>query len=173
MKKEPIKVFIHKNGTYVELSHERFCELKESDSEYQDKKFIMLHQMLLEVSEIDHQNFYRNKRRQKYLSERAKKGRDVSAEQPIKDKGDLEYKLEDIVEDINQDLAGQAERNIMLDRLIDCLDHLSTEEIYVLYLRFDEERTEEEIGQVFNISQQAVSKRIFKILGKLNKLLMQ
>ena len=50
---------------------------------------------------------------------------------------------------------------------------LSTEEIYVLYLRFDEELTEKKIGQKFNISQQAVSKRIFKILGKLNKLLMQ
>ena len=28
MNKEPKKVFIHKNGTYVGLSHEKFCELK-------------------------------------------------------------------------------------------------------------------------------------------------
>ena len=42
----------------------------------------------------------------------------------------------------------------------------------MLYLRYEEEHTEE-IGQVFNISQQAVSKCICKILSKLNKLLMQ
>ena len=71
MKYAPKKVFIIKDGGYQELTYEAYCALCESDSSYKDKRFIPLHGMLMEVTEDDFKEFYRNQRRQKYLEERS------------------------------------------------------------------------------------------------------
>lgn len=171
MKREPKKVFMLKNGTYTELTYKKFCKLSAFDSEYQGKKFIMLHRMLIEVTESDYRAFYRDKRRQKYLKERSRKNRDVSLDHPLKNKAGGEYMLEDLLADKTQDVAARVEQKVMLNMLMSCVTILSAEEIYLLYLRYDKELTEKEIGQMFKISQQAISKRLRKILEKLKQLM--
>lgn len=64
MKYAPKKVFILSDGEYMEISYEKLCSLKK------DRRFVLLHGMLMEVSEDTYQDFYRDKRRQKYLYER-------------------------------------------------------------------------------------------------------
>ena len=72
MKYTPKKVFILDNGCYVDLSYEEFCLRKEKESLYLDKFFIPLHGMLMEVTEEQYKEFYRQKRRslQAYLQRR-------------------------------------------------------------------------------------------------------
>ena len=78
MKYAPKKVFIIKDGGYQELTYEAYCALCESDSSYKDKRFLPLHGMLMEVTEDDFKEFYRNQRRQKYLEERSINNQDIS-----------------------------------------------------------------------------------------------
>ena len=51
------------------LSLAEHLDRRETDEEYQQKKFIGIHGMIMEVSESDYTAFYRAKRRQKYLAE--------------------------------------------------------------------------------------------------------
>lgn len=78
MKNTPKKVFILENGNYKELSYEDFCSFKENDISYADKLFIPLHGMLMEVTEETYRNFYKSKRRQKYIDERSAENNDFS-----------------------------------------------------------------------------------------------
>lgn len=67
MKYAPKKVFVLDNGSYTELSYEKFCSHKENDVSYVDKFFIPLHGMLMEVTEETYRDFYKSGRRQKYI----------------------------------------------------------------------------------------------------------
>lgn len=70
MKKlNPKKVFIIADGSYREITPAEHEFRKEADAGYREKKFIGLHSMIMEVSEKEYIEFYRNKRRQKYLDE--------------------------------------------------------------------------------------------------------
>ena len=66
--------------------------------------------MLMEVPEDAYKAFYKRKRREKYLKDRSK------------DNG------EDILVDTVADTQGQAERNLLLDKLRRALNKLSEEE---------------------------------------------
>lgn len=59
MKYAPKKVFVLDNGSYTELSYEKFCSHKENDVSYVDKFFIPLHGMLMEVTEETYRDFYK------------------------------------------------------------------------------------------------------------------
>ena len=63
----PRKVFIKENGEYLELTYEAYCTRCETDPFYQNRRFLPLHGMLMEVSEEEYVQFYRQKNRQKYL----------------------------------------------------------------------------------------------------------
>ena len=101
MKYAPKKVFIIKDGGYQELTYEAYCALCESDSSYKDKRFIPLHGMLMEVTEDDFKEFYRNQRRQKYLEERSINNQDISIDMlPTQ-----EFRDRDVLFDSDQDVA--------------------------------------------------------------------
>ncbi len=79
MKKlNPKKVFIIADGSYREITPAEHEFRKEADAGYREKKFIGLHSMIMEVSEKEYIEFYRNKRRQKYLDEQRRDNGDVS-----------------------------------------------------------------------------------------------
>lgn len=67
--KTPGKVFILKNNEYIEITLQEHEVLKETMPGYLDKKFVFLHDCLMEVSESFYLDFYKDKRRQKYLDE--------------------------------------------------------------------------------------------------------
>ena len=117
MKYAPKKVFIIKDGGYQELTYEAYCALCESDSSYKDKRFLPLHGMLMEVTEDDFKEFYRNQRRQKYLEERSINNQDISIDMlPTQ-----EFRDRDVLFDSDQDVAEKVLNNIFLDKLREVL----------------------------------------------------
>ncbi len=68
MKYAPRKVYIKKDGDYVELSYQDFCRRRQTDQSYMDKLFIPVQGCLLEVVREQYTDFYRDKER--WLSEK-------------------------------------------------------------------------------------------------------
>ena len=162
MKYAPKKVFIIKDGGYQELTYEAYCALCESDSSYKDKRFIPLHGMLMEVTEDDFKEFYRNQRRQKYLEERSINNQDISIDMlPTQ-----EFRDRDVLFDSDQDVAEKVLNNIFLDKLREVLPLLDAEDQKLLWLRHGQELSEQKLGEIYGVSQQAISKRLRKLYDK-------
>lgn len=167
MKYTPKKVFILDNGCYVDLSYEEFCLRKEKDSLYLDKFFIPLHGMLMEVTEEQYKEFYRQKRRQKYLIECARQ------------KGALSYNAlstnefngEDILVDHSEPLDEKVIQKMMLDKLNHAMCILPEEEQEFIREIFFEELSERTLAEKYSVSQVAIHKRKTKILNKLKKII--
>ena len=58
MKHDPKKVFIKTKDGYLELTYEEYCSQYEGNPSYQNRRFLFLHGMLMEVSEKDYTAFY-------------------------------------------------------------------------------------------------------------------
>ncbi len=72
MKPTPKKVFIKENNTYLEITNEEHEQRKISVEGYSAKRFIMLHEVLLEVDEQVHKEFYSAKNHEEYLEWRTR-----------------------------------------------------------------------------------------------------
>ena len=167
MKQDPKKVYILENGSYIEITYEQLCQIRSTDEEYKKKhRFIRLHGVLM-VTDKDYKIFYEARRRQKYLKERSEEKRDISLDTLAQEKYDGEIMIPDRTENVEM----QVERKLMLENLKTCILLLSDESQKIIYLRFYENMTEEQIGEIYGITQQAVSKRIDRIVKKLKKLL--
>ena len=164
---QPKKVFIWENDAYKELSYEEFCHRRDSDPSYADKRFLLLYGMLMEVTQSDYDDFYRQKRRQKYIDERSEKNGDISFDTFTTDdsigKGISINGSEDISELVAQKMT--------LDKLRAGLFLLSEEERRLIQLHFYEKLSQTEISRLYGMNQSSVSRRITKILLKLKKIL--
>ena len=164
MEYTPKKVFLLEEGTYLELS---YAEFRQQAATYQGRWFIPLHGMLMEVSEDAYKAFYREQRRQKYLNERSNDNGDFSYDMLTTD----DFNGEDILVDTLADTAGQAENSILLDKLRCALTELPEEERTLLLQYYSAGMSECELSGIYGISQQAISKRVRKILVKLKNLI--
>ena len=164
MKYPPRKVFVLEDGMYVELSYVQFNQRKEC---YAGRRFIPLHGMLMEVSEGDYKAFYKDKRRQKYLDERSR------------DKGDFLYDMlttdefngEDILVDTVADTAGQAEKNVLVDKLHKAVLQLPVDEQELITLHFQKGFTQVDLAKILGINQSNVCRKISKVVEKLKFLM--
>ena len=163
----PRKIFILANGEYQEITLEEHTSRRESDVEYQSKKFIGLHGMIMEVSENDYLDFYRAKRRQKYLTECAIERGDVSCDALTTD----EFNGENVLADLSEDVAEQVISQMMVDKLNKALLQLSEDEQLLIYHHYYAGIPETELAEIYGITQQAVSKKITKIRAKLKNLI--
>lgn len=168
MKYTPRKVFILENGEYIEISYEELCRLTEdNNSPYADKLFLPLHGMLMEVTEDAYKDFYRDKRRQKYLNERSEVNEDFSYDMLTTD----EFNGEDILIDDSDDIAVQVEHKMMLDKLRSLFPLLSEEEQKLLNALYFKGMSERDWSKVSKIPQKTINDRKRRILAKLKKLL--
>ena len=152
MKKlNPKKVFIIADGGYREITPVEHEFRKETDAGYREKKFIGLHSMIMEVSEKEYIEFYRSKRRQKYLDEQRRDNGDVSYDALNSD----EFNGEEILIAGLPDVCDTLVHQQLLDKLRQAVDALP----------------ETELAERYGVSQQAISKKIAKIRAKLKKLL--
>lgn len=165
MKYAPKKVFILDNGSYTELSCEEFCLFKEKDISYADKFFIPLHGMLMEVSPKDYTDFYKSKRRQKYIDERSVENGDFSYNMLTTD----DFNGEDILVDTSQDIGDAVIYKIMLDKLSSSIILLSDDEQKLIREIFYEGLSERKLAEKYSVSQVAIHKRKTRILDKLKK----
>lgn len=142
MKKQPKAVYIIENGGYTELTYEEFRRREQICPLYADKLFLPLYGRLMEVSKEDYTEFYRAKRRQKYLDERSADNGDFSYDMLTTD----EFSGEDILK-------------------------LTDEEQLLIYRHYYAGISGTELAEIYGVSQQAISKRIAKIRVKLKNLL--
>ena len=164
---KPRKVFILYGGVYIELTYEEFEKRKESDRSVADKLFLPLYGRLMEVSKEDYAEFYRAKRRQKYLDERSADNGDFSYDMLTTD----EFSGEDILIADQPDVCDTVVESIMTDKLRKAILKLTDEEQLLIYRHYYAGISGTDLAEIYGVSQQAISKRIAKIRAKLKNLL--
>jgi len=164
VKYAPKKVFIIENGKYIELTYEEYILRKENNDTV--KFFLPLYGVLMEVSEDTYKEYYKDRRRQKYLAECSKENGEISYDSLTTD----EFNGEDILVD-KIDVLEEVERKLMRDLIHKSLLLLPEEERKLMSEIYVEGLTERQLAKKYGISQVAIHKRKNKILTKLKKIL--
>ena len=167
MKKQPKAVYIIENGEYTELTYEEFRRREQICPLYADKLFLPLYGRLMEVSKEDYEEYYRQRNRQIYIDRRASRNGDVSYNALTTD----EFNGEDILIAEQPDVCDTVVESIMTDKLKEAILKLTDEEQLLIYRHYYADIPGTELGEIYGVSQQAISKRIVKIRVKLKNLL--
>jgi len=166
MKYAPKKVFIKENEIYIEITNEEHESRKATDEQYAKRKFLPLHGMLMEVDKEFYDEFYRQKDRDEYLTWRTK-NKDVS----YNDYDTEECSGEEMLIDPDEDVATQVTDKLMREKLRSVLPLLSEDEQLLIRRHYYENISETELAKIYDITQQAISKRMLKIRTKLKNLI--
>ncbi len=161
------KCFLLSPDGYEEITYSELCHRRDTDTRYQERKFVPLHGMLMEVTDEQYADFYRAKNRQRYLDRRSAENGDISIDMLTTD----EFNGADILIDTAEPVDEQAIRKVMTDKLTCCLSLLSVDEQELIRKLFYEGMTEREYAAEKGIYHNAVHKKKMRILEKLKKLL--
>lgn len=161
--------FIRTENGYEQITYAELCKLRNANEEYKSKKFLSLHGMLMEVTEEQYKEFYRQKRRQKYIDERSIENGDFSYDMLTTD----DFNGEDIIPDESDPLDEQVIRKTMTDKLRCALRLLSADEQELIREIFVDELSERTLAEKYDVSQVAIHKRKVKILDKLKRILIR
>ena len=165
MKYAPKKVFILENGKYKEITYSELQKLEQSDKSYAEKFFLPLYGMLMEVTEEDYKDYYKDKRRQKYIDECSRKRGDVSY-----DALDTDETLgAETFEDKSINIEKQVEDKIMNSVLNKALKLLSPKDYTLIQMLFFENYSERTLSKQYGISRQALHKRLQKIFYQIKQ----
>ncbi len=167
MKYAPKKVFVLENGNYKEITYSELKTLEQIDKNYENKYFLPLHGMLMEVTEEEYKSYYKDNRRQKYIDERSRENGDVSYD--ALDSSDMLG--ESVLVDIETNVEEQVTNKIILEQLHNAFLLLSDEEKKLIMLRFFKGFSEVKLSGYYGISQQAISKRLKKVLLKIKEII--
>ena len=161
------KCFVFSPDGYEEITYSELCRRRDIDTSYQAKRFIPLHGMLMEVTPEQYADFYRTTNRQRYLDRRSAENGDISIDM-LTTEG---FNGADILADDAEPVDEQAIRQVMVDKLRDCLSLLSAEEQSLIYALFFEKLTERQYAEKQGVFHNAIHKKKKRILEKLKKLL--
>lgn len=167
MKYAPKKVFILENGNYKEITYGELKQLEQADKSYMDKFFLPLHGMLMEVTEETYKEYYRDKRRQKYIDERSKANGDVSYNALDTD----ETLGEDVFADTKTDVEAEVINKMTVAELRKAFLLLSPDERELITAIYIHNLTEREFAKQKGVYHNAVHKRKLRVLEKLKKFL--
>lgn len=167
MKYSPKKVFVMENRQYTEITFEELQRREKEVIGYKEKYFLPLHGMLMEVTKEEYTLYYKEKRRERYIAEQAKKVGTFSYDALTTD----EFNGEDILVDSNINPEEEAEHNIMIEILLSLFQKLSVEEQALIKAIYFDGMSEREYAEKLGIYHNAVHKRKLKILEKLKKLM--
>lgn len=167
MKYAPKKVFILEKGNYKEITYSELKQLEQADKSYMDKFFLPLHGMLMEVTEEAYKEYYRDKRRQKYIDERSRLNGDVSYNALDTD----ETLGEDVFADEKTDVEAEVINKMTVAELRKAFLLLSPDERELIKILFIDGVTERKASEIYGVSQVAIHKRKNRILAKLKDFL--
>lgn len=167
MKYAPKKVFILEKGNYKEITYSELKQLEQADKSYMDKFFLPLHGMLMEVTEETYRDYYRDKRRQRYIDERSRLNGDVSYNALDTD----ETLGEDVFADEKTDVEAEVINKMTVAELRKAFLLLSPDEREQIKILFIDGVTERKASEIYGVSQVAIHKRKNKILAKLKEFL--
>lgn len=142
-----------------------FAKGKNKNPNFRRNLFVPIHSVLMEVKEKTYREFYRDKRRQKYIKEQEVRRGDFSFDSLDTD----EFLGEDILVDMQVNVSEEVERKELIRTvrlalfLLSGADRKFVEEIFV------QERTERQLAKEYGVSQVAIHKRKKRILEKLKK----
>ena len=161
------KCFILSPDGYEEIAYSELCRRRDTDTTYEDRKFIPLHGMLMEVTPEQYAEFYRAQNRQRYLDRRSANNGDISVDMLTTD----EFSGTDILIDMEEPVDDQVIHKIMSDKLMECLSLLSKDEQELISDLFYSGLTERDAAKKYAVSQVAIHKRKQRILQKLKKMM--
>lgn len=161
------KCFIKTDNGYEEITYEELLCREEADPSYKGRRFLPLHGMLMEVTPEQYRDFYKARRRQKYLYERSRENRDISIDMLTTE----QFNGADILVSDGMDIEEQVAYKLLLDKLHSCLSLLTEEEQELIYALFFGKKTEREWSAETGIPQKTINNRKRKILLKLKALL--
>lgn len=180
MDNEPKKVFIKQAGEYVEITYHEFKKYFETenhndlntddelyDRSYKNRFFIHIDDYLLEVTREQYVEFYKEKRRQKYIREESQRTGEFSVDTITT----ASFNGEEILVDADTDVSEVAIKEILIDKVRKCLASLPPDEYEIIIQIYYDNKTERQLAQEYRISQVAIHKRKIKILEKLKKLM--
>jgi RNA polymerase sigma factor (sigma-70 family) len=143
----------------IEIPYAELQRCREQDEAFQNRRFIALHGMLLEVTEQEYQDFERQRRRERSHRQRW----------PVFAEGS--EALEQIAHDAALDFETQVLDQIMVEKLRNTLSALSTQDYELIEALYFCQKSGAEYGAEIGISKQAVSQRKHQILVKLKNLM--
>lgn len=101
------------------------------------------------------------------MKERSKDNSDFSYDMLTTD----EFNGEDILVDTVTDTAGQAEKNVLVDKLHKAVLQLSVDEQELITLHFQQGFSQVDLARILDINQSNVCRKISKIVEKLKFLM--
>ena len=160
------RVFVkNSNGTYTEISYEDFRRRKETDKSFKKRKFVRVFvDTLMEADEAGYQSIESLRRHLRHLRRTEKEHKlEFFEEVPHAaklDKNEVSESLEDILE-----------KKMTIEKLHACIAKLTEKQQELIqYLYFDG-LSQEEVAEIFGITQSAVSQRKATVIKKLRKLM--
>ena len=167
MKYVPKKVFILENGNYKEITYSELQKLERSDKSYEGKFFLPLYGMLMEVTAETYKAYYKDKRRQKYIDERSLLNGDVSY-----DALDTDETLGvEVFADTKTDVEAEVINKMTVAELRKAFLLLSPDEKKLLVEHFFDEKSQVELSKQYGVNQSNISRKINRIISKLQKIL--
>jgi RNA polymerase sigma factor (sigma-70 family) len=161
------RCFVSTNGGYEEISYAELQERRAVNPTYVDKRFIPLHDMLMEVTETDYQDFYRSIRRQKYIDAEARRNGAVSYNALDAD----EMSGADIIMDASPLVDEQAINNLLLEEMLSCFGRLGEADHELLTALYFDEKSAKQLAQEIGVSKTTVNYRRRRAIARLKKMM--
>lgn len=167
--KDNAKCFIKiGKGIYEEITYEELEKRRKIVNSYNEKKFIYIHGMLLEVSKKGYEDYYTEIERNRYCKKVLQKLQVVSIEELNSDE-DMNDK--EVIADISKDTEFEIERKIEIEQLRKALLKLDKEEYKMIRELFFNEKTMTEYARNTGCGISTIFDRKVKVLEKLKKIL--
>ena len=158
------RVFIQKNGGYLEISYEEFCRTQ--DTIFKDSFFISSYGVLMEVTQEFYQDYYTEKNHLEYLDK-------LATENTISfnNLDTEEFNGEDTLIDYSEDVIEQVTTKLMIEKLHSVLPLLDEDEYQLINEHFFLGISQVELGEIYRVNQSNISRKIARILKKLKNFL--
>lgn len=171
------KVYIIENGEYKEIPYSDFeermaanapSEEEKTDEAKPDKRFfILIDDALLEVTREQYIDYYKDKRRQKYVDEEAVAAGVFFAD----DLTDSSINGEVIFVDTAPDVCDSVMKQMLIDKMHEALALLPEDERDLIVQIYFENKTERQIASEYHLAQGTIHWRKTKILEKLKQIM--
>ena len=172
------KVFILENGEYKEITYSEFRERMEAndlsgndnsseDRPFSERFFISIDDTLLEVSKEQYVDYYKDKRRQKYIDEEA----ETAGEFSVDALSDGLFNGEVIFVDTAPDVCDTVMTKILAEKVHEALAMLPQDERDLIIQIYFENKTERQIASEYHLAQGTIHWRKTKILEKLKQIM--
>lgn len=158
------KCFIRRNDkTYEEITYKELEERRRTIPKYNEKKFIYIHKMLMEVNEEEYQDYYYEIERNRYAEKVLKKLTSMSLDE-LETIDKLKF-----VADKNDDIELKVINKLCINKLKSVLTLLDKDEYELIKALFYENISLRKYAAQHSISHNTLYSREKKILEKIKK----